>query len=327
MEEFSYSVAIRTVGKGGDKYVKELESLHKQTIRPTHIYVFLAHGFTRPSIQVGIEEYIDTPKGLVHQRAAANRVEEDYVLIIDDDVYFPHDAVEQMYNAIQEYHADGVAPDTFPSQDMSWLGKFKAFMANGVEEHHDDQWAIKILPSGSFAFNANPPKQGFLPTQSAAGTAVFMKTKAWKSIHYEDEEWIDTLPAGSFAEDQVMFYKMYVNGVKILMWYGSGCKHLDANTNKASAKTYEKLYYRAMSVYLSWHRTLFASGSDRYSAKTLRSAFAARYYRGCFTRFVFSLKHGSFRFLSAYRKGIRDAKEFIGRKEYKRLHPFIINKV
>lgn len=326
MGAFSYSVAIRTVGKGGDKYIKELESLHAQTIRPAHIYVFLAHGFTRPSVHVGMEEYVDTPKGLVHQRAAANRVEEDYVLIIDDDVYFPPDAVEQMYNALQENNADGVAPDTFPSQEMSYSNKVKAFVANGIKEHHDDRWAIKVLPSGAFTYNADPPKHGFLPTQSAAGTAVFMKTSVWRSIHYEDEEWIDEFPAGSFAEDQVMFYKMFVNGVKILMWYGSDCRHLDANTNKASAKSYEKLYYRAMSVYLSWHRTIYGAGLSPSSTRGLRSAFAARYRRGCFTRFVFSLMQGSFRFLKAYRKGIKDAKEYTAKEEYKTLAPFIIKK-
>jgi len=78
---FQYSVAIRTVGKAGDKFIQELESLHTQTIKPSHIYVHLAHGFERPKEQVGMEEYIDTPKGLVHQRAAANMVEEDYVLM------------------------------------------------------------------------------------------------------------------------------------------------------------------------------------------------------------------------------------------------------
>lgn len=52
MSDFTYSVAIRTVGKAGDKYIQELKSLHAQTIKPTHIYVFLAHGFERPKEQV-----------------------------------------------------------------------------------------------------------------------------------------------------------------------------------------------------------------------------------------------------------------------------------
>ena len=114
-DTFYYSVAIRTVGKAGDKFIQELESLHTQTIKPSHIYVHLAHGFERPKEQVGMEEYIDTPKGLVHQRAAANMVEDEYVLIIDDDVYFPKDAVEKMYQALVEHNADGTRGAVYDS--------------------------------------------------------------------------------------------------------------------------------------------------------------------------------------------------------------------
>ena len=91
-----------------------------------------------------MEEYIDTPKGLVHQRAAANMVEEEYVLIIDDDVYFPKDAVEKMYQALVEHNADGIAPDTFPSQDLSLVSKIGAYVSNTVRERKNDGWAIRI---------------------------------------------------------------------------------------------------------------------------------------------------------------------------------------
>ena len=66
-DTFYYSVAIRTVGKAGDKFIQELESLHTQTIKPSHIYVHLAHGFERPKEQVGIlillkDWYINEPQ-------------------------------------------------------------------------------------------------------------------------------------------------------------------------------------------------------------------------------------------------------------------------
>lgn len=324
---FKYSVAIRTVGKGGDKYIQELRSLHEQTVKPQHIYVFLAHGFTRPETQVGIEEYIDTPKGLVHQRAAANMVEDDYILIIDDDVYFPPTAVETMWRALEERHADGIAPDTFPSQNMSFVRKAVAYMSNNVSPRRNDGWAIRIKPSGAFSFNNIPPQGSMLPTMSAAGTAVFLKTEAWKAIHYEDEEWIDEFPAGTFGEDQLMYYKLYINGYKLLMWYDSGCLHLDANTNKASGKAYEKLYYRAMSLYLTWHRSLYSvDGHNKVrniGKGRLRAAFEWRYLCGCFTRVVFSLMNGSFRFLKAYVRGYRDAKKYVETEKYKKLPDFI----
>lgn len=323
MSDFTYSVAIRTVGKAGDKYIQELKSLHAQTIRPTHIYVFLAHGFERPKEQVGMEEYIDTPKGLVHQRAAANMIQEDYLLIIDDDVFFPPQAVEKMYSFLQEQHADGIAPDTFPTQSLPWMSKAIAFMSNDVRARGNDGWAIKIQPSGAFTYNNHPPRGAVLHTQSGAGTALFVSREAWHGIHYEDEQWVDLFPAGTFAEDQLMFYKFYVNDYKLLMWYDSGVIHLDANTNKASAKSYDKLYYRAMSLYLTWHRCLYSNLEAREAdRKEMCEAYRRRYRKAVFTRICFSLMHGSFRFVKAYVNGNKDARKFVDQAAYQSLPPY-----
>lgn len=324
---FKYSVAIRTVGKAGEKYIQELESLHAQTIKPEHIYVHLAHGFERPKEQVGMEEYIDTTKGLVHQRAAANIVEEEYVLIIDDDVFFPEDAVERMYNALQVYGADGIAPDTFPSQNMRCFSKLGAYMTNTVIGRKNDGWAIRIRRSGAFSFNKEPEKGAIYPTESAAGTAVFMKTSVWKAIHYEQEVWIDQFPAGTFGEDQLMYQKITENGYKLLLWYDSGVLHLDANTNKASQKTYDKIYYRAMAQYLTWYRCVYDLPRNTKANKIKDClAYDYRLVLSCGVRLVYSLLHCSPRFLTAHIKGNIDAKKFVHSEAYQNLPLFVFEK-
>lgn len=326
MSNFKYSVAIRTVGKAGDKYIQELRSLHAQTVKPEHIYVHLAHGFERPEEQVGIEEYIDTPKGLVHQRAAANMVEEEYVLIIDDDVYFPDDAVEKMVNALQKYGADGIAPDTFPSQNMSFAARMGAYLTNTVKRRKNDGWAIKIRRSGAFSYNGYPAKGAIYPTESAAGTAVLMKTAVWKDIRYQDETWIDRYPAGTFGEDQLMYQKIVENGYKLLMWYDSGVVHLDANTNKASQKTYDKIYYRAMAQYLTWYRCVYNLPRNTVNARRkARMSYAYRFFLSCMVRVVYSLLQRSPRFLTAHVKGNIDARKFAKSEEYRQLPEFILH--
>lgn len=327
MTPFDYSVAIRTVGKAGDKYIRELQSLHNQTIKPKHIYVHLAHGFERPKEQVGMEEYVDVPKGLVHQRAAANMVEEEYVLIIDDDVYFPEDAVEKMYEALQKYKADGIAPDTFPSQNMSFVSRIGAYVTNTVKRRKNDGWAIRIQRTGAFSYNGNPEKGAIYPTESAAGTAVFMKTSVWKAIRYQDEQWIDQFPAGTFGEDQLMYQKITENGFKLLLWYDSGVKHLDANTNRASQKTYDKIYYRAMSQYLTWYRCVYDLPRNTPADKQKNLwAYRYRYFLSCMVRTVYSLLQWSPRFLTAHIRGNIDARKFVQSSEYKQLPKFILKK-
>ena len=66
---FRYSVAIRTLGKAGEIYQKELDSLNNQTIRPEKIIVYLAEGYDKPKETIGWENVVYVKKGMVAQRA------------------------------------------------------------------------------------------------------------------------------------------------------------------------------------------------------------------------------------------------------------------
>lgn len=55
---FSYCVAIRTLGKAGEKYQRELDSLKNQTVQPQKILVYIAEGYELPKETIGIEQYI-----------------------------------------------------------------------------------------------------------------------------------------------------------------------------------------------------------------------------------------------------------------------------
>ena len=324
--EFEYCVAIRTVGKAGEKYIQELQSLHRQTVKPKHIFVHLAEGFERPKEQVGIEEYIITPKGLVHQRAASlEGVDTEYLLILDDDVFFPDDAVERLHDAMIHLGADCISPDTFPNQEMTFAQRMIAYWANGVTRRKLDGQAIVIEPNGAFSFNPSPEKGKAYPTQSAAGPALFIKSKVFEAIHYQDEYWVDQFPAGTFYEDQLMFHKIHKNGFKVLLQYDAGVVHLDAGTNNVKQKTYEKLMYRAMAQYVIWYRSCYdANDVDEGGKKRALSAYRWRYVRGYLTRCVFSLLKWSPRFLTAYVEGNRKGKAYVSSDEYKAVPNFIV---
>lgn len=326
--DFEYCVAIRTLGTGGDKYRQELESLHKQTVRPKHIFVFLAEGYKRPDFQVGMEEYVTVHKGLVHQRAASLQgVDTEYVLILDDDIFFPDDAVEKLYDTMTARNADCIAPETFNNVGMSWFGKLGYYMANGVVPRGDDDWAIKIMRNGTFSFNGNPRKGGIYPTQSFPGTACLCKTKAFRDIHYEHELWIDQFPAGTFGEDQIMSYKLHKNGFKVLMAHDTGILHLDAGTNNVHNKTYKKIKYRALSYYMTWYRTCYdLKGNSRVEKSLCVLAFLWRFALGTLTRVLYSIVKFQPKHLVAYVHGTFNGMAYAGSKEYKSLNNFILRK-
>lgn len=50
-----YSVYIRTLGKGGDKYQRLLDSIKKQTIQPLEVVVVLPYGYKKPKERLGYD--------------------------------------------------------------------------------------------------------------------------------------------------------------------------------------------------------------------------------------------------------------------------------
>ena len=81
--------------------------------------------------------------------------------------------------------------------------------------------------------------------------------KDFLNIHFEEEFWLDKLgyPLG---EDQVMFYKMYKKGLKILTSYDSSIVHLDAGSTIMSRDKQKILIYsdfRFKTIF--WHRFIY----------------------------------------------------------------------
>ena len=318
-----YDVVIRTVGKAGEKYVQEIRSLYRQTILPHRVVVYIAEGFDLPQ-RIDQEEYIYVHKGLVHQRAVVPDDEVDFLLILDDDVYLPEDTVEKMMQQMEKTPIDCIIPDTFPTQTLPLKDKLIAYFSNNVSPRWNDGYAVKIKKSGAFSYNNCPHQDALLETQSGTGPTCFIKKASFVSIKYSDEIWVDDFPAGAFYEDQIMFYKLYKNGCKMMMWYDSGVKHLDAGTNNQKEKSYEKLMYRAMANYVIWHRTVLGTTTGLFERAFCHISYFYRFFFGMLTRIVFVLMNGSSKFVKAYWCGNMRGVQYVRTNQYKNLPPYIL---
>lgn len=92
----TYSIVIRTLGTGGEKYQALLDSIACQKVQPQHVYVVIAEGYKIPQEQIGTEEFLFTKKGMLHQRAygleyANVHCHSDFILCLDDDIAFDSD--------------------------------------------------------------------------------------------------------------------------------------------------------------------------------------------------------------------------------------------
>ncbi len=323
--ELSYCIAIRTLGKAGEKYQKELDSLVKQTIPPKKILVYLAEGYERPKETVGVEEIIYSPKGMVSQRARDYKeVDTPYVLMLDDDVYLPPTAVEQMMNAITTEQADCVVADTFPSQRLPLKNKLLAALTNWATPHFDQRWGIKIGRTTSFSY-LNNPKRDYYPAQNGAGPCSLWRLDALKSIHLEHELWLDKL-GFAYGDEMFFFHKLYRNGGKLLIHYTCGAEHLDAQSSRTAYKQDpERLMKRARSWFILWWRTQYEAADLSMFDRILSViCYTFKVIYDILLHLLYSIARLSYKPLFNYLKGLLAGYRFVHTNTYRNVPNFCI---
>lgn len=321
----SYSVAIRTLGTSNVFHL-ELESLHRQTIPPDKILIFIADGYERPAYTIGMEEYKWVPKGMIRQRALRyEEISSDYILFLDDDVELATNSAELLLRAAEDYSADCVGADTFRNQDMPIRSKIYAAVTNLVFPRPNDNWAFMIHRNGSFSYNNNPPK-GFCLSQSCAGPAWICKKDVFLSLHYEDELWLDQM-GFSYGDDVLETYKLYKNGHKLGVLYNSGINNLDAKSSSGSfQKDTHRFYVRSFASFLLWWRMIYDFPDQSYLSKILSIlSFSFKILWLFLIHIATSLLMGKLKISYYYVKGIIDGWNFVHSKDYKMIPSYIIN--
>ena len=315
-----YSVVIRTLGRAGEYYQRTLDSLKDQSIPPSDVIVYIAEGYELPSETIGVEKYVAVPKGMVAQRALDyNEVQTEYCLFLDDDVYLPPDAVDKMYNELVHYKAQVISPCTFENHKAPFKSKFlKSLTGKEVCRIGGHSWAFKVLRTAGFSYNNNP-SQPVYDSQSNAGPCFFCRKEDFLKIAFQEELWLDKAPY-ALPEDQVMYYKMYKKGLKVITSFDTGIVHLDAGSTigqnpERSAKLIFSEYRNKL---IFWHRFIYLP--EKSWALKIWSIMAILYAYG-----VQFFKHSVFYFLGkkseakSFWSGCLSGLDYIKSEEYKRL--------
>lgn len=320
---FTYSVAIRTLGTNVDVLKRELQSLVCQTIQPEKVIIYIAEKYKRPSFQIGKEEYVWVRKGMVAQRALEyGEMDSDVILMLDDDVELAPDSAELMLKAMEQYDADCVAADTFKNQEMTFRQKLIAFISNGVYARGDDGWAFKLNRDGGFSFNRNP-RNSFCLTETFAGPCWMVKKDVLKSVHFEDELWLDRM-GFSYGDDAVESYKLFMNGFKCGVLYDSGVKNLDAKTSSGVYhRTEKKFYTRSYGMFATWWRMIYTSRDKQWLSALL---FGLKVWWQLNLHVLLGIAKLNLIIPFNYVKGLKDGWNFVHSDEYKAIPPYIINK-
>lgn len=257
-----YSVAIRTLGTAGEKYQLLLNSLYAQTIKPKGIYVYIAEGYNRPKETIEIEQYVYVKKGMVNQRALKYaEIDTDYILFLDDDLYLPSDTVEKMFSLLLREGAHVISPDILPNHNKDFKGTLQMLLSGRMKpRYNDNYWGYKVMRNTGYSYNKNPINDVYV-SQTNAGACFLCKKEDFLKIHLEEELWLDEVPY-PIGEDQVMYYKMYGKGLKLLTWYNHKVQHLDAGMNMHKDKQLKLIFSDFRFKTIFWHRFIFMPESN-----------------------------------------------------------------
>lgn len=310
MVSFEYTAVIRTLGIAGAKYQQELDSLCSQTVPPKEIIVYIAESYPMPKETCGRERYIPVKKGMVAQRALQyNEVDTEYILFLDDDVYLPPNGAKSLFAALEKYGVDVISPNTYDNHKMGCAELLHNMLLGKIMPFCSRTWAYKVLLSGGFSFNIKPDNEFYL-SETNAGVCFLCKKGDFLAAHFEDDLWLDKTPY-SLPEDQVMFYKMHLNGLRIGTLFNSGIKHLDAGTSVEvnSERTNKILYSEVRNQTIFWHKYI---KPNIKGFKRLYAYFALKRYQAMHQLFALkSWLYGDSQKYETVKRALHDANTYI----------------
>lgn len=257
--DIDYSVIIRTTGKAGEKYRELLRSIEALEPKPQEVIVVLPEGYALPEDRLGWETFYFCPKGMVIQRLhGIAQCKTPYALICDDDVRFGSDFVRKLHEPLAEGIGGlSIAPlySFLPQKGVRAV--VDAVLGGGVPTvFHRDRYCSVLRTTGySYNRKLNVNKK-YYETQSAAWTCFYADVRSLRAIDFEVEQmWLDR-HGYSALDDQAMFYKAWLRGVKTIVVADAFYEHLDARTSTRECRE-PVIFSRIFNRIVFWHRYIY----------------------------------------------------------------------
>lgn len=311
MDYPKYSVAIRTLGTAGDKFVREINSLLKQSILPEKIFAYIPDGYAIPEFSGSdVIVWVRSPKGMVSQRSLPFlEISSQYVLFLDDDIELAADTVENLFKPVLDANADVVVANVFPNHEGSIGWKIRSALG-GTLPSISKKWAFRIRLSTHYSY-CNCPEE-YMPSQSGAGACILCRFDAYRNIHFEEERWLE-FTGYPLGEDLVFLNKFYRNSYKVMVHFNTKILHLDGGAG--TRKDAEQQFFNSQVLhYLIWYRISYQLSHNRIA----KAYNALCFYGSLFFQSIFDIPRlfGEGRFMlttrySALRAGIKYRKSGI----------------
>lgn len=322
----TYSVVIRTIGKGGENYKRLLESIKKQTLQPEHIFVVLPYDYALPPEQISTEEFVFTEKGMWNQRIfglkyADTHSNSRYYLVVDDDVEFGKDFVRKAMARMTENDIALLAPQSVkpdwqvpsPVKRFSFSNLCNVLLGRRFESRRPNI-RTHIAATGGF-FQNTAHAEDLVPTESGNFQAFFMRREIAKDINFDDESWLDD-SRYALPDDMVFFYKTYLNGYKTMHDRSLHFVHLGEVVSTPARKV-NSAYAQGRNFIIFWHRFLYSLATTRRRRLMCKAAISYRIISNAIAYTGISIYSQKSAIIKSYLKGVKDALNYLKTTAYR----------
>lgn len=324
MVHIDYSVIIRTIGTAHEKYQSLLDAIDALKPRPKEVIVVLPEGYDKPDEQLGWETFYFCPKGMVIQRLTGiEKCKTPYALICDDDVCFGSDFVQKLYEPVAEGLCGisaGPLYSFLPEQGSKALISALSG-ASAPTLFHRDRY-VSVLATSGYSYNRylESENKKYYEAQSLAWTCFFADVQKLRAIELEDEIWLDA-PGHSAYDDQTMFYKAWLRGIKTIVVADAEYEHKDAQTSTRNNKP-TALYALHLNRFVFWHRFLYLTKKNIVGKAWVRLAWG---YRMFWVRLWACMDRLRNRYskedMAIMKKARKDGRAYVKSQEYRNLPP------
>ena len=319
-----YAVAIRTIGKAGEKYRKLLDSISNSRILPEKVVVVLPEGADLPAEQLGWEIFVYAPKSMILQRIEAlKHIDSPYTLFLDDDIEFDPEFTAKLLRPLVKGKYDCSTGPLFSFFPATAAGRIAGTLTASVSQSlFNRNMYVKILRSGGWSYHRfDTTKKRYYPTESFAWTCFMIRTDVMRELKMEDEQvWLERY-GYACGDDRVMAYKLVSKGYKACIVSNAVYTHNDAKTS-TSADEMDSVLPKFCMYFMHtvfWQR--FIQDVERNKFRRIQNSFCYRYWYSSMKLYyrIKSLRRSNRKYARAFKDGIDAAKEYIRSEEYKNL--------